>query len=94
VSASLRARVRWLSPAEGGRPQPPTGAQYITVARFEDPAGDWSADAWSVVLSFEGSPEEARVSFLAPEGPSHLLRSGVVFELYEGHKKVAEVSVL
>jgi hypothetical protein len=94
VTASYRARVRWLSPNEGGRAEPPTGERYITVARFEDPAGDWSTDAWSIVLSFEGSREEPRVSFLAPEAPSHLLRSGVVFELYEGHKKVAEVSVL
>jgi hypothetical protein len=94
VSASHRARIRWLSPDEGGRPQPPTGEQYVTVARFEDPAGDWSTNAWSVVLSFEGSPEEADVSFLVPEAPPHLLQSGAVFELYEGSKKVAKVSVV
>lgn len=94
MSASHRARIRWLSPDEGGRAQPPTGEQYVTVARFEDSAGDWSTDAWSVVLSFKGSPEEAHVSFLAPEAPPHLLKSGVVFELYEGRKKVAEVSVV
>ena len=94
MSASHRARIRWLSPDEGGRAQPPTGGQYITVARFEHPAGDWSTDAWSVVVSFEGSREEVHVSFLAPEAPSHLLGSGAVFELYEGRKKVAEVTVL
>jgi hypothetical protein len=94
VSASHPARVHWLSPADGGRAQPPTGAQYVTVARFDDPAGDWSTDAWSVVLSFRGSSEEALVSFLAPEAPSGLLRPGVVFELFEGHRKVADVTVL
>jgi hypothetical protein len=94
MSEVSRARVRWLSSSEGGRAQPPTGEQYITVARFDDPAGDWSTDAWSVVLRFVGSSEEAEVHFLAPEAPPHLLRPGVVFELYEGRKKVAEVSVV
>lgn len=89
-----RARVHWLSSDEGGRAQPPTGEQYITVAHFADPAGDWSPDAWSVVLRFMGSTEEAEVHFLAPEAPPHLLGPGVVFDLYEGRKKVAEVRVL
>jgi hypothetical protein len=83
-----------LSPDEGGRTQPPTGEKYVTVARFEDPSGDWSTDAWSVVLYFEGSPEEARASFLVAGAPSHLLQPGVVFGLYEGHRKVAEVTVI
>jgi hypothetical protein len=85
--------VRWLSSGEGGRAQPPTGEQYVTVARFDDPAGDWSTDAWSVVLKFAGSSEEADVHFLAAEAPHHLLRPGVVFELYEGRMKVAEVNI-
>jgi hypothetical protein len=93
VSGEHRARVRWLSLGEGGRAQPPTGEQYITVARFVDPAADWSADAWSVVLSFVGSAEDADVHFLAPEAPHHLLRPGVAFDLYEGRRKVAEVSI-
>ena len=94
MSGVHRARIHWLSSDEGGRAQPPTGEQYITVARFDDPAGDWSTDAWSVVLSFAGSSEEAEVRFLAPEAPPHLLRAGVRFELYEGRKKVAEVNVI
>jgi hypothetical protein len=94
MNESHPARVRWLAPDEGGRAQPPTGGQYVTVARFKDPAGDWSTDAWSVVLAFAGSPEEAQVSFLAPEAPSHLLQTGAVFDLYEGHQRVAEVSVI
>ena len=93
MSGTHKVRVRWLSAGEGGRAQRPTGSEYITVARFNDPAGDWSTDAWSVVLKFADSPEDADVHFLAPEAPAHLLQTGVVFELYEGRKKVAEVSV-
>ena len=94
MSSGHRAHVHWLSSAEGGRAQPPTGERYITVARFDDPAGDWSTDAWSVVLRFVGSRDEAEVEFLVAAAPSHLLRSGVMFELYEGHKKVADVNLL
>ena len=94
MSGSSRARVRWLSSSEGGRAEPPAGQQYITVARFSDPAGDWSTDAWSIVLTFLGSSEEAEVHFLAPEAPAHLLRQGQVFELFEGFRKVAEVRIV
>jgi len=89
-----RARVRWLTKAEGGRDEPPTGEQYVTVARFQDPAGDWSSDGWSVVLRFSGDRQHAEVGFLVPEAPEHLLRERIEFELYEGAKKVAEVTVL
>jgi len=94
MSAAHGARIRWLSADEGGRAQPPTGEQYITVAQFKEPAGDWSTDAWSVVVRFHGSREAADVSFLAPEAPPDLLKPGVVFELYEGRRKVADVSLL
>jgi hypothetical protein len=90
----FRARIRWLSPEEGGRREPPSGDQYITVARFADPAGDWSSDAWSVVLRFDDSAEEACVSFLVNDAPAHLLQSGTMFELYEGSRKVADVRVV
>jgi hypothetical protein len=94
MSVSWKAHVRWLSAEAGGRAHPPTGAQYVTVARFDDPAGDWSTDAWSVVVRFGDSREEADVSFLVDDAPAHLLRPGASFELYEGRKKVADVRVL
>jgi hypothetical protein len=92
-TSPLRARVRWLAPHAGGRAQPPSGPEYVAVARFDDPAGDWSSAAWSVVLRFLGSVEDAEVRFLVSEAPAELLRPGVSFEIYEGPRKVADVSV-
>jgi hypothetical protein len=88
------ANLRWLTKDEGGREYPPTGQEYVTVARFKDPAGDWSRDAWSVVVRFLDDPQHGEVGFLVDEAPDHLLQSGSEFELYEGAKKVAEVTVL
>lgn len=89
-----RAAVRWLTREEGGRDRPPQGPEYVTVARFEDPAGDWSLDAWSVVVRFDGDPEHAAVGFLVDEAPQHLLKSGTEFDLYEGARRVAVVRIL
>jgi hypothetical protein len=51
------------------------------------------------VLEFIDPPDEsfcviADVSFLNPDGPTTLLHSGSVFELYEGHRLVARGEVL
>jgi hypothetical protein len=94
VSSVSHARIRWLTAEEGGRRRLPTGEIYSAVARFDDPAGDWTTDAWSVVLRFEGSTEQAEVSFLVPTAPRHLIVPGARFEIFEGTTKVAEVEVL
>jgi len=70
---SVLAKIRWLRPDEGGRDKPPCGQQYSTVAKFEaQTEEDWLTDAWSLVLSLEGPPDEnwvqtALVRFLADE---------------------------
>ena len=99
---SVLAKIRWLRPDEGGRIVPPLGKQYSSVARFETQTEEeWLKDAWSLVLSLEGTPDEnwtqtALVRFLADEteAPVQWLRPQSRFALFEGHKKVAEGVVL
>jgi len=94
VTHSTRAKIFWIPHSEGGRERTPTGLQYTTVERFKDPAADWSADAWSVVVRFLENRENVEVRFLAEDAPHRLLQPGTAFELYEGYKKVADVRVL
>ena len=92
--------IRWLRADEGGRLQPPPGPRYSTVARFEGQTEEqWKEEAWSLVVEFNGRPDEsgqqvAAVRFLSEKGPTKWLRSSSRFDLYEGEKKVAEGTVL
>jgi hypothetical protein len=91
------ANVRFLSRDEGGRHQPPDGATYSTVARFQTPSG--VDQSWSVVLEFIGTPKfgeftVTQVRFLSPAAPAQLLSSGRGFELIEGPRVVANALVV
>jgi hypothetical protein len=94
------AQIRWLRDDEGGRLQPPPGPRYSTVARFEWQTEElWRAEAWSLVIEFNGRPDEsgqqvAGVRFLSEKGPTKWLQPSSKFFLYEGEKKVAEGIVL
>ncbi len=93
------ARIRWVSPAAGGRTHPPAGPRYSTVAKFEKEAEKWPKEAWSIVAEFKKISDDlssviAEVRCLAPDAPSHLLQPGSKFELYEGSRLVAHGEVL
>ena len=100
MSKSVRARVRWVPPEEGGRLSLPSGKQYATVSRFAEDADTWLQEAWSIVLEFDESPSGwsnpclAQARFLVEEAPVDRLKPGRTFELYEGRKKIAVVEVL
>ena len=93
-----QATLRWLSPDEGGRSEPPTGPSYSTVARFKEQRVDWTTEAWSLVVEFEVPPNDrqmvASVRFLVEDAPEELLHAGSEFELLEGTRLVAEGTVL
>jgi hypothetical protein len=95
----VKARVCWVAKESGGRESPPPGPRYSTAARFEEEKDKWPHEAWSLVLEFSGPPDEshcviADVRLLNPAGPAQLLRTGSVFELYEGRQLVARGEVL
>jgi hypothetical protein len=78
----------------------PSGLQYITVAKFESDIDTWEKEAWSIVLEFQeapikqGNPSKGTAHFLAENAPLERLGSGLLFEMYEGRVKIAEVKIL
>jgi hypothetical protein len=95
----VTARIRWVSPAAGGRAHPPRGPRYSTVAKFEKEVEKWPKEAWSIVAEFKKNSDDsssviAEVRCLAPDAPAHLLQPGNEFELYEGSRLVAHGEVL
>jgi hypothetical protein len=94
-----RATVTWLSSEEGGRSEIPNGKRYMTIAKFPSDSTDWPNGAWTVVLDFDrppselGNPSIGTARFLMDTAPEAELRSGATFELYEGLRKVAIVSL-
>lgn len=76
----------------------PNSNHYSTVSKFKD--DDWSKDAWSIVIEFneppskQGNPSTGEAYFLANNAPKDKLKSGEIFELYEGKIKVAIVKIL
>lgn len=77
----------------------PLGSTYTTLAKFDEDAATWPSEGWSIVLNFDLKNSskrsfEATARFLAPNAPWERLRSGCVFEMYEGLKRTATVKVL
>lgn len=93
-------KVYWVSSQAGGRDKLFSGSRYSTVALFPEDVEKWPDEAWSVVIEFEappseqGNPSNGVVSFLADEAPIDRLRSGQVFELFEGSHMTAIVEVI
>jgi hypothetical protein len=95
VSFSVNVSIDW----EKFRAQNlPENGVYSTIAKFEQDT-DWLNTAWSIVLRFDppksGSDHtKGRAKFLAENGPHERLKKGCVFEMYEGNKKSAVVTVI
>lgn len=99
MSKKVIANLQWIDPEEGGRPAPPPGPKYSTVARFEAQREQWLKDAWSLVITFIEQPDASRshrveATFLAEKAPEHLLSPGTAFELMEGARAVARGTVI
>ncbi len=78
----------------------PDTLRYSTAAKFEEDEETWEKEAWSIVLEFteppakQGNPSRGKARFLVENAPEDRLVSGKIFEMYEGMKKVAEVTIL
>lgn len=97
IYKSANVRVTWTSEKMKHLPKI---KNYSTVAKFSEDAGNWPDSAWSIVLDFP-SPEvahaetfKATARFLVLNAPWERLKSGCVFELYEGARRTATVTVL
>ncbi|WP_269507177.1 hypothetical protein [Burkholderia sp. IMCC1007] len=74
--------------------------KYYSVSRFPDDV-NWQNNAWSVVFDL-GDPFEVDggmvnfggVDFLVDNAPKERMINNKIFDIYEGPKKVAEVTIL
>lgn len=80
-------------------PALPESGQYVSVAKFPEDAESWPHEAWSVVIELS-QPELAlrnargTARFLMPGAPQTRLQSGRTFEMFEGVRRSATVTVL
>ena len=98
--AMAAARLRWLSPTEGGRQLVPSGPVYAATSsvRWGDRA---TANDVSIVIRYRsrGAPDvgeefDADISFLAPELVTDVLRPSSELVVKEGARVVAVGVVL
>jgi hypothetical protein len=97
----IRVEIRWRPSAAGGRSGPPPGPFYPTAARLAD---EPISEGFSVMVERLSSGAEngsavwtADLRLLFPENfPDKLakLHPGCVLVLHEGHRAVAEATVL
>ena len=102
MKPAFEARIRWLSPEQGGRVCPPAGPRYSTVVHFEEDTVHWPHRAWSLVVDWD-DPDSAAWEMTAavwllfydhPDAPSHFFHAGSRFELMEGGQAVAQGQIL
>lgn len=92
MTTTSKALISWIPATKGGRKVPPTGPQYMTVARFAEDR-TWPDATWTLVVRYIKTFEQGRflyadVEFLVHEAPAHVLHPGSRFELYEGPRLV------
>lgn len=99
IMKSVLVKVDWLHPSQGGRQILPDGDHFIAVGKFPHQSQEqWLAEAWSLKLNWLDKDNSGSwyglAAFLSPEGPSEWLTPGGYFDICEGPRKVALVSVV
>lgn len=98
----MLALIEWRTFEDGGRRLPPLGEgepPYAAVVRFKDYVGPWPPEvAWNLVVRKMSAIGEydwrADVTFKVDHAPHSELIPGREFELFEGHKCVAQGRLL
>lgn len=94
----LRARISWLSEADGGRRSPPAGPLYFTNALLHESNSDDDALYLSIVIrplpgeSFRAAQTVAEMTTLVHKTRGRL-KSTHTFDVMEGPRKVGEGTV-
>ena len=96
---SVLVKVDWLHPSQGGRQVLPDGKHFVAVGKFPHQSyQDWLKSAWSLQLNWLDKDNPGSwyglAHFVSPEGPTGWLTPGGYFDIFEGPKKVALVSVV
>jgi len=92
-------KVDWLHPSQGGRQALPEENHFIAVGKFPHQSyQDWLKNAWSIKLDWLDKDNPGSwyglAHFLSADGPTEWLMPGGYFDICEGPKKVALVSVV
>ena len=87
MNRTVKVVLHWLVDAPNGGS--PRSQQFSRPARFDHQGEDWTTNAWSLVITTEGSPDAvgrqlATARFLGPEAPHGWLSVGRRFTLFEG----------
>jgi len=98
----MRAVIKWIPKAEGGRSRLPTGDGppfYSPVVRFLDEPWPNPDAAWSMIVRKIRSSRDPRrwvadIEFRVADAPRASLREGRKFELYEGPHCVARGKII
>lgn len=94
MEKTVDVSINWV----GKQGKLPMGLRYSTVSKFKE--DDWGKEAWSMIFDFDeapakqGNPSKGKARFLADNAPHERLKSGKIFELYEGREKIALVKVI
>ncbi|MEQ5225459.1 hypothetical protein ABN220_07440 [Proteus cibi] len=96
MHTNVSVKIVWLTAIEGGRQSPPplAGFYYPTTQLPNEPK------SWSLAIEITDTKQasehwisEGYMRFLVEHAPHHLLDELEKFEIYEGHKKVADVLI-
>lgn len=94
------AKIEWCSVEDGGRKVIPSKGRYFSVAKFSEDIHS-KYETWSVVFELDSLCQESgklistgNVDFLMDTAPQEKMRKNNTFEIYEGPKKVAKVTLL
>ena len=88
------ANIKWVSSQSGGRKMPPKqGTRYCPLIRLEDKgnAMDWSIDC--ICPDFNNT-DKIIFKFLVDNAPENLIIVGNQYDLFEGNRMVAKISIL
>ena len=96
MTRRAKVRLRWLrSPAVAASLRTD---RLCRPARFDHQGADWTAGAWSLVLSEgetldEMGAQTATAQFLMPDAPHEWLAPGKGFTIFEGDQALVEGTV-
>lgn len=85
--------LHWSVSAPSG--ESPREQRFSVPARFDHQGEDWIRDAWSLVITTDGTPHAsgeqfATARFLMPDAPHDWLSVGKQFTLFEGRMPIAQ----
>lgn len=84
------ARITWIS-EDGRKNIPPEATRYCPIIDLPTESETWSIDF--VCPDFEKT-DVIEFSFLALNAPDHMIHKNEKYDLYEGSKKVAQITII